>query len=415
MIRPYELFIGLRYTRAKRRNHFISFISMSSMLGTALGVMALITVLSVMNGFGKELRTRILGVASHLTISGDNGRLRDSRAVEQVAAGVPGVLGSAPYVQGQGMLTRGKIASGIVVRGILPEAEPRVADIGDKMISGRLDLLKPGEFGIILGRDLAWKLDVDLGARLALVVPEGQVTAAGLLPRMKRFTVVGIFEIGMYEYDSGLALINIEDAALLYQMPGQVSGVRLKIADVYAAPQLADQLEEKLGQGYRARDWTREHANYFRALKMEKTVMFIILLLIVAVAAFNIVSTLVMVVADKEAEIAILRTLGATPRSIMAIFMVQGTVIGVVGTLLGVISGIALAQNVDVVVPFLERAFSTTFLAKDVYYISELPSDMHWADVWTITVASLFMGFIATLYPAWRAAQIQPAEALRYE
>ena len=415
MIRPYELFIGLLYTRAKRRNHFISFISMSSMLGTALGVMALITVLSVMNGFGKELRTRILGVASHLTISGDNGRLRDSGAVEQVAAGIPEVLGSAPYVQGQGMLTRGKIASGIVVRGILPEAEPRVADIGDKMISGHLDLLKPGEFGIILGRDLAWKLDVDLGARLALVVPEGQVTAAGLLPRMKRFTVVGIFEIGMYEYDSGLALINIEDAALLYQMPGQVSGVRLKIDDVYAAPQLANQLEEKLGQGYRARDWTREHANYFRALKMEKTVMFIILLLIVAVAAFNIVSTLVMVVADKEAEIAILRTLGATPRSIMAIFMVQGTVIGVVGTLLGVISGIALAQNVDVVVPFLERAFSITFLAKDVYYISELPSDMHWEDVWTITVASLFMGFIATLYPAWRAAQIQPAEALRYE
>ena len=415
MIRPYELFIGLRYTRAKRRTQFISFISISSMLGTALGVMALITVLSVMNGFGKELRTRILGVASHLTISGDNGRLRDSRAVEQVAAGVPGVLGTAPYVQGQGMLTHGKIASGIVVRGILPAAEPRVADIGDKMVSGGLDLLKPGEFGIILGRDLAWKLDVDLGARLALVVPEGQVTAAGLLPRMKRFTVVGIFEIGMYEYDSGLALINIEDAALLYQMPGQVSGVRLKIADVDAAPQLADQLEEKLGQGYHARDWTREHANYFRALKMEKTVMFIILLLIVAVAAFNIVSTLVMVVADKEAEIAILRTLGATPRSIMAIFMVQGTVIGVVGTLLGVISGIALAQNVDVVVPFLERVFSTTFLAKDVYYISDLPSDMHWSDVWTITIASLLMGFLATLYPAWRAAQIQPAEALRYE
>ena len=415
MIRPYELFIGLRYTRAKRRNHFISFISMSSMLGTALGVMALITVLSVMNGFGKELRTRILGVASHLTISGDNGRLRDSHAVEQAAAGFPEVLGTAPYVQGQGMLTRGKIASGIVVRGILPEAEPRVADIGDKMVSGGLDLLKPGEFGIILGRDLAWKLDVDLGARLALVVPEGQVTAAGLLPRMKRFTVVGIFEIGMYEYDSSLALIHIEDAALLYQMSGQVSGVRLKITDVYAAPELADQLEEKLGQGYHARDWTREHANYFRALKMEKTVMFIILLLIVAVAAFNIVSTLVMVVADKEAEIAILRTLGATPRSIMAIFMVQGTVIGVVGTLLGVISGIALAQNVDVVVPFLERVFSTTFLAKDVYYISDLPSDMHWSDVWTITIASLLMGFLATLYPAWRAAQIQPAEALRYE
>ncbi|OGI57306.1 MAG: cell division protein FtsX [Candidatus Muproteobacteria bacterium RBG_19FT_COMBO_61_10] len=415
MIRPYELFVGLRYTRAKRRNHFISFISLTSMFGTALGVMALITVLSVMNGFEKELRTRILGVASHLTITGDTGRLRDWRAVEKVVAADADVLGSAPYVQGQGMLTRGKVASGILVRGILPEAEPRVADIGDKMIAGKLSDLRATEFGIILGRDLAWKLGVDLGSRLALVVPEGQITAAGLLPRMKRFTVVGIFEIGMYEYDSGLALVNIEDAALLYQMPGQVSGLRLKLADVYRAPRAADRLEDRLGAGYRARDWTREHANYFRALKMEKTVMFIILLLIVAVAAFNIVSTLVMVVTDKEAEIAILRTLGATPRSIMAIFMVQGTVIGVVGTLLGAVLGILLAHNVDVVVPFLERLFSTTFLAKDVYYISELPSDMRWPDVVTITSASLLMGFLATLYPARRASLTQPAEALRYE
>lgn len=415
MIRPYELFIGLRYTRAKRRNHFISFISLTSMLGTALGVTALITVLSVMNGFDKELRSRILGVAAHLTITGDTGRLRDWRAVEKVADSDAEVLGSAPYVQGQGMLIRGKTASGVVVRGILPEDEPRVADIGDKMISGKLSDLKPTEFGIILGRDLAWKLDADLGTRLALVVPEGQITAAGLLPRMKRFTVVGIFDIGMYEYDSGLVLINIKDAALLYQMPGEVSGLRLKLVDVDSAPLVADRLETKLGDGYRARDWTREHANFFRALKMEKTVMFIILLLIVAVAAFNIVSTLVMVVTDKEAEIAILRTLGATPRSIMTIFMVQGTVIGVVGTLMGAIGGILLAHNVDVVVPFLERLFHTTFLAKDVYYISELPSDMRWPDVMVITGASLLMGFLATLYPAHRASQTQPAEALRYE
>lgn len=415
MIRPYELFIGLRYTRAKRRNHFISFISLTSMLGTALGVTALITVLSVMNGFDKELRSRILGVAAHLTITGDNGRLRDWHAVEKVADADTEVLGSAPYVQGQGMLIRGKTASGVVVRGILPEDEPRVADIGEKMISGKLSDLKPGEFGIILGRDLAWKLDADLGTRLALVVPEGQITAAGLLPRMKRFTVVGIFDIGMYEYDSGLVLTNINDAALLYQMPGEVSGLRLKLADVDSAPLVADRLETKLGDRYRARDWTREHANFFRALKMEKTVMFIILLLIVAVAAFNIVSTLVMVVTDKEAEIAILRTLGATPRSIKTIFMVQGTVIGVVGTLMGAIGGILLAHNVDVVVPFLERLFHTTFLAKDVYYISELPSDMRWSDVTVITGASLLMGFLATLYPAHRASQTQPAEALRYE
>jgi lipoprotein-releasing system permease protein len=415
MIRPYELFIGLRYTRAKRRNHFISFISLTSIISIALGVIVLITVLSVMNGFEKELRTRILGVASHLTITGDTGRLRDWRAVEKLVDADADVQGSAPYVQGQGMLTHGKTASGIIVRGILPEAEPRVADIGDKMISGKLSDLKATEFGIVLGRDLAWKLGVDLGSRLALVVPEGQITAAGLLPRMKRFTVVGIFEIGMYEYDSGLALINIEDAALLYQMPGQVSGLRLKLADVYGARRTADRMEEKLGNGFRARDWTREHANFFRALKMEKTVMFVIMLLIVTVAAFNIVSTLIMVVTDKEAEIAILRTLGATPRSIMAIFMVQGTVIGVIGTLIGAVLGILLANNVDVVVPFLERLFSTTFLAKDVYYISELPSDVRWPDVLAVTGTSLLMGFLATLYPAHRASQTQPAEALRYE
>jgi lipoprotein-releasing system permease protein len=415
MIRPYELFVGLRYTRAKRRNHFISFISLSSMLGTALGVTALITVLSVMNGFEKELRSRILGVASHITVSNASGRLQDWRDVARVAAADKQIVGSAPYVQGQGMLTHGRAASGILVRGVLPEYEPQVSDIGAHMLAGSLNDLKAGQFGIVLGRDLAWKMDAEVGSRLALVVPEGRVTAAGLLPRMKRFTVVGIFEIGMYEYDSGLALMHADDAALLYQMAGEMSGLRLKLADVYQARNVADRLEETLGLSYRARDWTREHANFFRALRMEKTVMFIILSLIVAVAAFNIVSTLVMVVTDKEAEIAILRTLGATPRSIMGIFMVQGTVIGVVGTLLGAILGIALAHNIDVVVPFLERTFHTTFLAKDVYYISELPSDMRWPDVLVVTTASLLMGFLATLYPAWRAAQTQPAEALRYE
>jgi lipoprotein-releasing system permease protein len=415
MARPFELLVGLRYTRAKRRNHFISFISLTSMIGIALGVMVLITVLSVMNGFGEELRARILGVVSHITVTGDNGQLGDWQKVQKVASQLPDYVASAPFIQGQGMVTHGRSASGVIVRGVLPSEEPLVADIGDKMVEGRLEDLKAGDFGIVIGRELAWKLGVHAGSMLTLVSPEGQITPAGLLPRFKRFTVVGIFEVGMYEFDSGLVLLNIDDAARLYQMPGKVSGLRLKLDDIYAAPRRALQLNERLGDDYRVRDWTREHANFFRALKMEKTVMFVIMLFIVAVAAFNIVSTLVMMVTDKRAEIAILRTLGASPKSIMGIFMVQGSVIGVVGTLLGAISGVLLALNVETIVPFLERVFGIRFLAADVYYISELPSRLEWSDVTGITLASLLMSFLATLYPAWRASQTLPAEALRYE
>jgi lipoprotein-releasing system permease protein len=415
MARPFELLVGLRYTRAKRRNHFISFISLTSMIGIALGVMVLITVLSVMNGFGEELRARILGVVSHITVSGERDQLSNWQEVEKGARTLPGYVASAPFIQGQGMVTHGRAASGVIVRGILPSEEPKVADIGDKMVEGRLENLKPGEFGVVLGRELAWKLGVHVGSQMTLVSPEGQITPAGLLPRFKRFTVVGIFEVGMYEFDSGLVLLHIEDAAKLYQMPGKVSGVRIKLDDIYTAPRRALELNEKLGDEYRVRDWTREHANFFRALKMEKTVMFVIMLFIVAVAAFNIVSTLVMMVTDKRAEIAILRTLGASPRSIMGIFMVQGSIIGVVGTLLGAVSGVLLALNVETIVPFLEGLFGIRFLAADVYYISELPSRLEWTDVTGITVASLLMSFLATLYPAWRASQTQPAEALRYE
>jgi len=415
MARPFELLVGLRYTRAKRRNHFISFISLTSMIGIALGVMVLITVLSVMNGFGEELRARILGVVSHITVTGDNGQLGDWQTVQKTASQLPDYVASAPFIQGQGMVTHGRAASGVIVRGILPSEEPLVADIGDKMVEGRLDDLKSGDFGIVIGRELAWKLGVHAGSMLTLVSPEGQITPAGLLPRFKRFTVVGIFDVGMYEFDSGLVLLNIGDAARLYQMPGKVSGLRLKLDDIYAAPRRAFELNERLGDDYRVRDWTREHANFFRALKMEKTVMFVIMLFIVAVAAFNIVSTLVMMVADKRAEIAILRTLGASPRSIMGIFMVQGSIIGVVGTLLGAIGGVLLALNVETIVPFLERLFGIHFLSADVYYISELPSRLEWSDVTFITLASLLMSFLATLYPAWRASQTQPAEALRYE
>ena len=415
MIRPYELFVGLRYTRAKRRNHFISFISLSSILGTALGVTALITVLSVMNGFDRELRDRILGVTSNITIQAVGGPLQHWRAVAAAVQDMHGVTGLAPYVEGQGMLTHGRASSGVVVRGILPSAEPRVTDIGGKIVAGSLNALKPGQFGIVLGRELAWKLGVDVGSHVTLIAPEGEVTPAGLLPRLRRFKVVGIFDVGMYEYDTGLAFIQLDDAARLYLMPQGVSGLRIKLSDIYQAPAIAQLMADRLGPAYRVRDWTREHANFFRALRMEKTVMFVILLLIVAVAAFNIVSTLVMVVTDKEAEIAILRTLGASPGSIMGIFMIQGSVIGIIGTVIGAIGGVTLALNVVTIVPFIERVFHTNFLSSSVYYISQLPSHLKWSDVITVTSVSLAMGFLATIYPAWRAAQTQPAEALRYE
>lgn len=416
MIRPLEVFIGLRYTRAKRRNHFISFISLISMFGIALGVAALITVLSVMNGFEQELRGRILSVASHVTITNATGEfLDDWRAVAARAQQNRHVIGTAPYVNGEAMITRGRSASGVIVRGVLPSEEPRVSDLQKSMVLGSLDALKPGTFGIVLGRELAWKLDADVGSKVAVIIPEGEVTPAGLLPRLKRFTVVGIFDIGMYEYDSGLALMNIDDAARLYQMGHTVSGLRLKLDDMFAAPRVSEQLQHVLGYDYRVRNWTQDHENFFRALKIEKTVMFVILLLIVAVAAFNIISTLVMAVTDKEADIAILRTLGMSPRSVMGVFMVQGSIIGVIGTLIGVIGGILLATNVETIVPFIEHVFHTTFLSPDVYYISELPSQLRWPDVIHIGSASLIMSLLATLYPAWRASKTQPAEALRYE
>ncbi len=412
---PYELFIGLRYTRAKRRNHFISFISLSSMLGIALGVAALITVLSVMNGFQNELRTRILGVASHVQISGPGDVLSDWQAVAKVAAADPRVLATAPYVNVQGMLTFDGAVRGAIIRGVLPEREDQVAAIGSHMKAGSLAALKPGEYGIVLGAELARALAVLVGDKVTLIAPQGQVTPAGIIPRLKQFRVVGIFEIGMFEYDSGLALIQLEDAQTLYRMGDKVSGVRLKLHDLFQSRQVAMDLLSKLGADVFVTDWTRSHANFFRAVQMEKNVMFIILLLIVAVAAFNIVSTLVMAVTDKQPDIAILRTLGAAPAGIMAVFIVQGALIGVIGTLIGVGGGVLLALNIHVVVPFIENLFSVHFLAKDVYYISELPSELLWGDVITIAAVSFVLSLLATLYPSWRASRVNPAEALRYE
>ena len=413
---PYELAVGLRYTRSRKgsgRNAFISFIALTSMAGIALGVAALIVVLSVMNGFQQELRNRILSVASHIEIRGIP-ELADWPAVASLARANPRVTAAAPYVLGQGMLSAGEANRGVIVRGIDPALEDTVADIGRSMRFGRLADLAPGEFGIVLGAELARALGLRVGDGVVLITPQGTVTPAGTLPRVRSFRVVGIFEVGMYEYDSGLALVHVDDARRLYRIDG-VSGVRLKLDDLFAAPSVARELARSLPGPAELRDWTQSHANFFRAVAIEKRMMFIILTLIVAVAAFNIVSAQVMVVTDKQADIAILRTMGAAPSSILAIFVIQGALIGVIGTLIGVAAGVALAKNIDVVVPAIERLFNVQFLDKSVYYISDLPSDLQWPDVTTVAAIALVLALVATLYPAWRAASVNPAAALRYE
>ena len=414
-LQPYELFIGLRYTRAKRRNHFISFISLISMLGMALGVMALIVVLSVMNGFQKEIRARMLGASPHMEVVADGGRLHEWQSVLGKVAQHPQVYAAAPYVSGQGMLSFGQSVQGVMVRGIDPALETAITELSGKMKIGALSDLRGGEFTIVLGSDLARTLGVRLNDKVMLIAPQGQITPAGMMPRLKQFRVAGIFEIGMAPYDNSLALIHLNDAQKLFQLGDAVTGVSAKMREIDLAPQVARELQRQLPPELYANDWTHQNSNYFRAVQMEKKMMFIILSLIVAVAAFNIVSTLVMAVTDKQADIAILRTLGASPRSVMKIFIVQGVVIGLIGTLLGSIGGIVLALNLDVVVPFIERLVGVQFLAKDVYYISELPSDLRYNEVALVTGISFVISLLATLYPSYRASKTQPAEALRYE
>lgn len=413
MFNSFETMIGLRYVRARRRNHFISFISMSSMIGVALGVMALITVISVMNGFEKELKDRILGMASHAVIEELNG-LKDWQLVINNIKDHPEIVGAAPYFHAEGMLTKDKIVNGVIIRGILPHEETNVAIVAEKMIEGDLNDLKSTEFNIILGAELVRKLNLEIGDKVTLVAPQANFTPAGILPRLKRFTLIGIFEVGMHEFDSGLALIHMDDALRLFRKSNP-TGIRLKTNNILKAPTISREIASQLSSKYWVIDWTQRHSNFFRALKTEKTVMFVILTLIVAVAAFNIISTLVMAVSDKQSDIAVLRTLGASPKSILKIFIIQGTIIGAIGILLGVIGGVWLASNIETLVPALENMLGYKFLSPDVYYISDLPSDMHWSDVILISVVSFVLCLLATIYPAFRAANTLPAEALRYE
>lgn len=414
MFRPLSLYIGLRYTAAKRRNHFISFISLTSMIGLMLGVAVLIIVLSVMNGFDRELKQRILGMVPHATIQGANGPLDDWERIDQLAQNHPRVEAAAPYIQGQGMVTGGGNVRGVLLNGILPEEEATVSIIENHFLEGSLSELKAGEFGIIIGRTMANSLNLGVGDRLTVVLPEASVTPAGVLPRLKRFTIKGIFSVGA-ELDGNYALIHMDDASRLMRTGGRAEGIRLLVDDLFAAPSVAHEVARTLDGRYYVSDWTRTHGNLFQAIRMEKTMIGLLLMFIVAVAAFNIVSTLVMVVTDKTADIAILRTMGATPGRIMRIFIVQGAVIGIFGTLVGTALGILGAFYISDVISWVETILGHQFLSADVYFISYLPSQLQWNDVFVISGAGLVLSLLATIYPAWRASRVEPVEALRYE
>lgn len=414
---PFEWLVGLRYTRAGRRsgrNSFISFISLISMAGIGLGVAALIVVLSVMNGFQKNVRDRMLSVLAHIEVYDTRGALPNWQDTAREAFLNPEVRGAAPYAEAQAMLVREDTMRGAMIRGVLPDQEPKVSDVAAQVHQGSFNDLKAGAFNIVLGIELARALQVRLGEKVTIALPQGQVTPAGVLPRLKQFTLVGVFDSGHYEFDSTLAFIHLEDAEKMLRIDGP-SGLRLKIADMQRAPQVALDLSKSLSGELFIRDWSKQNRNWFAAVKTEKRMMFLILTLIIAVAAFNLVSTLVMTVTDKQADIAILRTLGASPGSIMKIFMIQGALVGLMGTGFGIVFGVVVALNVDVIVPFIEHLLGVQFLPKDIYLISDLPSDLRWADVGTIGAVAVALAFVATLYPSWWAARVKPAEALRYE
>ncbi len=415
MFRPLELFIGSRYLRAKRRNHFISFISFISVFSLALGITLIITVLSVMNGFQFEIKDRILSMTAHATVLELDGKLRDWQKVEKDLEGNTEIKGSAPYVQGQGMIVHGKQVTGAMITGIDPQLESNVSRIGNHLLDTSLDVLKPGEFGILLGSDLANYLSVDAGEKITVITPEATVTPAGIIPKFRRFTVMGTYTVGMPQYDRNTAAIHIGDAKRLFHLGDAVTGLRLKFEDLFDAQEITYKLRDQLGGTYWVSDWTYHNRNFFRALKMEKTMMFIITIIIVFVAAFNIISMLVMVVTEKQSDIAIMRTLGVSPKSIMGIFVVQGTVIGLVGTLLGALGGVLLSSNLESIVRLVEKIRGAKFLSPDVYPISDFPSEIIPSEVFTICIVAFVITVLATIYPAWKAARTQPAEALRYE
>lgn len=415
MFKPLIFYIGLRYTRAERRTQFISFVTLASVLGIALSVVALITVLSVMNGFVEQISARMLSMTAHATITGRYGQLDNWQELDQKLAGTAHVQGAAPFITGQVMINADRRVSGTVLTGVLPESEAKVSEVAEHMTSGKLADLVPGEYGIVLGEELANFLGVMTGDKITLISPQVNSTPAGVVPRMRRFTIVGTFKVGMFEYDRNMAFVHMDDAAKLFRLDGTVSALRIKLDNLLNAPEITQELAQKFQADYLVSDWTKAHDNFFQAIKMEKRVMSIILLLMVAVAAFNIVSTLIMVVTDKRGDIAILKTQGLTSGSVMGIFMVLGTVIGLVGTLLGVIGGVLLAWNIADIIKTVEDTFGIKFLSAQVYYISDLPSKLIWTDVYVIAGMAFLLSLLATIYPAWQASKVNPAEVLRYE
>ncbi len=414
MYKPLALFIGLRYTRSRKKNHFVSFISLSSMLGIGIGVMVLITVLSVMNGFDQQIHNRFFGMAPEITVSGPNERLSDWPEVAKKIQTIPEIKALAPYVGGQGLMVNEGQVLPIILTGVLPEKEERMSHLQDKLLAGSLSNLK--NFGIILGRELADSMGTMIGDKVTIMIPQATVTPAGMIPRFKRFTVVGVFSAGTgFNFDSKLAFINMGDAQKLLQMGDDVTGIKMKIGNVYQAPELSARVSHLLGEEYQVGNWTLQYGAFFQAVKMEKTMMFLILLLIIGVAAFNLVSSLVMVVNDKQAEIAILRTIGATPSTILWTFIVQGMMVGIVGTLLGLLGGLVLAKNATTIVNHLQTWFHFKVLSSSIYFVDYLPSKIMLSDLWKVCVMALLMSFFATIYPAWRASKTVIAEALHYE
>ncbi len=414
MFKPLALFMGLRYTRSRKKNHFVSFISLSSMLGIGIGVMVLVTVLSVMNGFDEQIHNRFFGMAPEITVTGPNERLSNWPADEEKIRTIPEIKSVAPYVGGQGLLVHDGQVLPIVLTGVLPSAEENITHLKDKLLGGSVDNLN--HFGIILGKNIADTMGAMIGDKVTVMIPQATVNPTGMIPRFKRFTVVCVFSAGTgFNFDTRLAFINMEDAQKLFQMGDDVTGLKMKINNVYQAPELSIRLSHLLGDEYQAGNWTEQYGAFFEAVKMEKTMMFMILLLIIAVAAFNLVSSLVMVVNDKQAEIAILRTIGATPATILWTFIVQGMMVGIVGTVLGLIGGLLLADNATTIVNHLQTWFHFKVLSSSIYFVDYLPSKIMFSDIWKVCVMALLMSFLATIYPAWRASKTVIAEALHYE